>query len=73
MYVLSNMVNPKKCQFHVQKAEFFGHIITPGEIRMDPKKIEAINNWEPATDVKKVQSFLGLANYVLPKVYTKLR
>ncbi len=38
------------------------HISGEG-ISVDPKKIEAINNWEPPHNVKQVQSFLGLCNY----------
>jgi hypothetical protein len=57
------LVNPEKCVFHSQEVEFLGHIITPDEIRMDPKKIAAVKEWPNPTNVKEVQSFLGLANY----------
>ncbi|RFU81252.1 hypothetical protein TARUN_954, partial [Trichoderma arundinaceum] len=57
------LVNPEKCAFHTQRVEFLGHIISPGEIRMDPKKLEAVKTWEPPKNVKDVQSFLGFANY----------
>ncbi|RFU73004.1 hypothetical protein TARUN_9252, partial [Trichoderma arundinaceum] len=57
------LVNPEKCAFHTQRVEFLGHIISPGEIQMDPKKLEAVKTWEPPKNVKDVQSFLGFANY----------
>ena len=35
---------------------------------MDPRKIEAIVNWEQPKNVPKVRSFLGLAGYYRPFV-----
>jgi len=57
------LVEPTKSYFHVQRVEFLGHIITPNEIRMDAKKIEAVRDWPTPKNVKDVQSFIGLANY----------
>jgi len=34
----------EKCEFHTKKTDFIGFIIKPGQISMDPKKIEAIVN-----------------------------
>ncbi|KAL0433643.1 UNVERIFIED_CONTAM: Retrovirus-related Pol polyprotein from transposon [Sesamum latifolium] len=34
-----------------------------GRIRMDPKKVQAIEEWQPPSDVHDLRSFLGLANY----------
>jgi transposase InsO family protein len=57
------LVEPEKSHFHVQEVEFLGHIIAPNTIRMDPKKVAAVREWEEPTNVKEVQSFLGFANY----------
>jgi transposase InsO family protein len=57
------LVNPEKCVFHSQKVDFLGYVITPEEIHMDPKKVDAINEWPVPTTLKEVQAFLGLANY----------
>ena len=38
-------------------------IIGQGEIKMDRKKLEAIEKWKPPTSVKEVQSFTGFANF----------
>lgn len=57
------LVEPEKCQFHVQEVNFLGHIITPGQIRMDPAKVAAIRDWELPETRKGIQSFLGLTNY----------
>ena len=35
-----------KCEFHVTKISYLGLIISTKGIRMDPKKVEAVQNWE---------------------------
>jgi hypothetical protein len=53
----------KKCEFGVTETGFLGHILRPGEIAMEPGKVESIVNWPTPKTVKDVQSFLGLGNY----------
>lgn len=53
----------EKCEFHVQETEYLGHIITPGEVRMDPAKVDGVTTWPTPTCKKDVQSFLGFANF----------
>jgi hypothetical protein len=36
------LVKPEKSHFHVTKVDFLGHTITPGEIRMEKKKVSAV-------------------------------
>ncbi|TPX16414.1 uncharacterized protein E0L32_012424 [Thyridium curvatum] len=57
------LVNPDKSQFHVQEVVYLGHLIKPGQVQMDPAKLEAVKDWPVPTNVKEVQSFLGFANY----------
>jgi len=57
------LVEPSKCKFHAQEVEFLGHVISPNEIRMEPKKISAVKDWPRPQNLKEVQSFLGFANY----------
>jgi len=57
------LVEPAKCEFHKQKVKFLGYELTPGEIRMDPAKVECIQNWPTPQNLTEVQSFLGLANF----------
>jgi hypothetical protein len=52
-----------KCEFHVQEVKYLGLILTPGGLKMDPTKVEAIQSWEQPRCVKDVQSFLGFANF----------
>jgi hypothetical protein len=52
-----------KCDFWLKEVAFLGHIITNGGIKVDPGKISEILNWKQPTDVSKIRSFLGLAEY----------
>ena len=52
-----------KTTFDAPHIEFLGTIIGQGEIKMDPRKLEAIRNWKPPTTVKGIRSFTGFANF----------
>ncbi|KAL0402123.1 UNVERIFIED_CONTAM: Transposon Tf2-12 polyprotein [Sesamum latifolium] len=52
-----------KCSFAQETISFLGHIVEKGRIWMDPKKVQAIEEWKPPSDVHDLRSFLGLANY----------
>ena len=57
----------KKSQFAVKEVEYLGVVLMAGKgIKIDPKKIEAIQAWEVKNLTSKtaVKSFLGLCNYV---------
>jgi len=56
-------VKLEKCEFCVPFLDFLGHRISSEGIFMDPKKISSVLEWPTPTNVKEVQSFLGLANY----------
>uniref|UniRef100_A0A3P9LGA0 Gypsy retrotransposon integrase-like protein 1 n=1 Tax=Oryzias latipes TaxID=8090 RepID=A0A3P9LGA0_ORYLA len=56
-------VKAEKCEFHVSTVPFLGYIIEAGNIRPDPAKIEAVAQWEIPQTRKKLQQFLGFANF----------
>ena len=33
---------PEKCEFHTREVEFLGHIITPGYLGIDPRKVATV-------------------------------
>ncbi|GJP48125.1 hypothetical protein CLOM_g7403 [Closterium sp. NIES-68] len=53
-----------KCEFLKQELEFLGHVISTEGIRIDSKKLRAIQEWKPPTNLPQLQSFLGFVNYV---------
>uniref|UniRef100_A0AAQ6IR55 Gypsy retrotransposon integrase-like protein 1 n=1 Tax=Anabas testudineus TaxID=64144 RepID=A0AAQ6IR55_ANATE len=56
-------VKAEKCLFHSQKVSFLGFIVSPGQIQMDPVKIQAVKDWPPPESRKALQRFLGFANF----------
>src|SRR3954463_12436004 len=52
-----------KCAFFQESVEYLGHIISSKGVATDPAKVQAIREWPIPTNLKDVQSFLGLCNY----------
>lgn len=56
-------IDIKKCEFHQKSVKFLGLIITTEGIKMDPSKLQVIEDWETPKNVKDVQRFIGFINY----------
>jgi hypothetical protein len=54
---------PSKCQFAKAELKYLGHIVGRHGLKVDPAKIEKVQNWPRPRTVTKVRSFLGLATY----------
>ena len=52
-----------KCNFAMEEIEFFGHIVSGEGIKVDPRKVQVVQDWPVPKGVQEVRSFLGLANY----------
>ncbi|KAL0456568.1 UNVERIFIED_CONTAM: Transposon Tf2-11 polyprotein [Sesamum latifolium] len=52
-----------KYSFAQETISFLERIVERGRIRMDPKKVQAIEEWQPPSNVYDLRSFLGLVNY----------
>ena len=53
----------EKCEFHTQKVEFLGYVISPSGVSMDPSKVKNIVEWPTPKSVHDIQVFLGFANF----------
>jgi hypothetical protein len=53
----------EKCEFDTNKTEYLGMIISEGNVRMDPVKVEGVRNWPRPDNKREVQSFLGFCNF----------
>ena len=49
-----------KCELWLEEVAFLGHVVSKAGIQVDPKKIDAITEWQRPTTVTEVRSFLGL-------------
>jgi len=52
-----------KCEFHTMEIEYLGYVISPQGLRNDEEKIRTIKEWKEPTSIKRIQSFLGFANF----------
>ena len=56
-------LKPAKCELFQTMIEVLGRICTGSTVQMSQKDIEAVAEVEPPKTKKKLESFLGLANY----------
>ena len=56
-------VKAEKCEFRVPSISFLGYIISQGQIEMDPAKVSAVAEWPSPPTRKRLQQFLGFANF----------
>ena len=61
--LLENRLKAEKCEFHVPSISFLGYIISQGQIEMDPAKVSAVAEWPSPPTRKRLQQFLGFANF----------
>jgi len=54
---------PHKCHFNQREVAYLGHIVGRDGVKVDPRKIQAVAEWQVPQDQHQVRSFLGLANY----------
>jgi len=53
----------EKCEFDVTETTFLGYILSKDGLKVDPEKVKAILDWPVPSNVKEIQSFIGLCNY----------
>ena len=52
-----------KCHFCETEIPFLGYLVSPQGVKPNPQKVAAVQHYPTPTNVKDVQSFLGLAQY----------
>ena len=57
-------LNPDKIWLNASEVPFFGNVLTRNGIKPAQSKIKAIKDWPTPTNVKELQSFLGMVNYL---------
>ena len=57
-------LNEEKLKLRLTEVPLIGHVATAKSLRVDPHKVQAIQEMPPPTDVAGVQRLLGLAQYL---------
>jgi hypothetical protein len=52
-----------KCVFGASEVEYLGHLVGKDGVRVDPTKIEAMQDWPQQKTLKSLRRFLGLTGY----------
>jgi hypothetical protein len=52
-----------KCAFGASKFKYLGHLVGKSGFRVDPKKIEAMQDWPHLKTLKILHGFMGLTGY----------
>ena len=57
-------LKPKKSQFGLSEGKLLGHIISAEGVKIDPVRVESIQNLSIPRSKRDIQSFLGKINFV---------
>lgn len=57
-------LNPKKSDFSLKEGKLLGHILSADGVKIDPKRVEAIQKLSLPRSKKDIQSFLGTINFI---------
>ena len=52
-----------KCEFHKTEVLYLEVIISTNGIYIDPKKVQAVVEWEEPANIKDIRAFLGFVNF----------
>ena len=57
-------LNSAKCKLGVPELTFLGDVVSAEGLKADPEKVRAIDEMEKPQNVKELQRFLGMVNYL---------
>ena len=56
-------INGQKCSWFAKTIKCLGHVVTKTTVAMDPKKVSALKDRLPPTNIKELQCLLGIFGY----------
>jgi hypothetical protein len=56
-------VKLSKCEWHTQRTEYLGYIVSPEGISIDKDRVKTISEWPKPRTVRDIRVFIGFMNY----------
>jgi hypothetical protein len=56
-------VKLSKCEWHTQRTEYLGYIVSPEGISIDQERVKTISEWPKPQTVRDIRVFIGFMNY----------
>jgi hypothetical protein len=56
-------VKLSKCEWHTQRTEYLGYIVSPEGVSIDKDRVKTIQDWPKPRTVRDIRVFLGFMNY----------
>jgi hypothetical protein len=56
-------VKLSKCEWHTQRTEYLGYIVSPNGISVDSDRVKTISEWPKPRTVRDIRVFIGFMNY----------
>jgi hypothetical protein len=56
-------VKLSKCEWHTQRTEYLGYIVSPEGISIDQERVKTISEWPKPRTVRDIRVFIGFMNY----------
>jgi len=57
------VVSREKSCFNLPEVNYLGHVVGRDGVKVDPKKVQAVQDWPKPETVTQVRSFIGFVNY----------
>ena len=57
-------VKAEKCVFHSDSVTYLGNVVEAGQMRADPAKVKAVEEWPRPTNRTQLRRFLGFAGFL---------
>jgi hypothetical protein len=56
-------VKLSKCEWHTQRTEYLGYIVSPEGVSVDTNRVKTIQDWPKPRTVRDIRVFIGFMNY----------
>jgi len=56
-------LKPEKCEFEKEEIDYLGVVVGRNQLKMDPKKVQGVKDWETPRSLTDIRKFLGFTGF----------